>query len=110
MATYLYGDVTKVDYTPGSAVAAGDVIVSGDCCLIAHLDIAAGELGAVTIHGGVYSETKATGEAWAIGASVYWDATNSRLTTTLTGNTLFGRATAAALSADATGSAILLQA
>lgn len=110
MLTYLYGDVTKVDYTPGSAVSAGDVIVSGDCCLVAHLDIASGDLGAVTLHGGVYTVPKATGEVWAIGDSVYYDESAENLTKTATDNVLFGRAAAAAISGATSSSALLLQA
>jgi predicted RecA/RadA family phage recombinase len=52
---------------------------------------------------GVFSLSKATGEAWTVGVKLYWDNTNKRLTTTSSGNTLVGVATAAALSADTTG-------
>ncbi|MFO0293804.1 MAG: DUF2190 family protein [Rhodospirillales bacterium] len=40
---------------------------------------------------------KATGEAWTPGGAIYWDNTNARFTTTLTGNTLCGRALEAAV-------------
>jgi predicted RecA/RadA family phage recombinase len=49
---------------------------------------------------GVVTQPKATG-AIAAGAKVYWDATNSRVTTTATSNTMIGHAARAALSADA---------
>jgi len=50
---------------------------------------------------------KATGEAWAIGAKVYWDNTNKRATTTATNNTLIGVAVQAQVSADTVGRVIL---
>lgn len=47
--------------------------------------------------GEITGAAKATGEAWAIGAAIYWDNGNSRFTTTLTSNTLCGNATETAL-------------
>lgn len=43
---------------------------------------------------------KATGEAWAVGAKIYWDNTAKKFTTTATSNTLCGYALGAALAAD----------
>jgi predicted RecA/RadA family phage recombinase len=43
---------------------------------------------------------KATGEAWAVGAVIYWDDTNKKFTTTATSNTKCGYALAPALAAD----------
>ena len=65
---------SSIDYTPGSNVAAGDVIVQGDLIGIAKLDIAAGALGALAVTG-VFDVPKTTGvgEAIAAGAKVYWD-------------------------------------
>lgn len=53
---------------------------------------------------GVFTLAKATGQAWAEGAILYWDAGNDRCTTTATGNLQVGCAAAAAESADTTGS------
>lgn len=51
---------------------------------------------------------KATGEAWTLGAQLYWDNTNFRFTTTASGNTAVGAAAgAAAASGDATGTVLL---
>ena len=52
---------------------------------------------------GVYTLPKATGEAWAEGAILYWDNTNKRLTTTSAGNTKVGTVASAAVSAASTG-------
>lgn len=43
---------------------------------------------------------KATGEAWAVGAAIYWDDTAKKFTTTATDNTLCGYALETALAAD----------
>ena len=83
-----HGTPLMVDYTPSSAVSAGDVVVVGELPLIAHDDIAADELGALAAGGGVYKVT--AGGAASAGAVVYWDDTNDKVTTTSTGNKTFG--------------------
>lgn len=45
---------------------------------------------------------KTTGEAWAIGQAIYWNASAGEFTTTSSGNTLCGHALATALSGDTT--------
>jgi predicted RecA/RadA family phage recombinase len=52
---------------------------------------------------GVFELPKATGEAWTLGARLYWDATAGKFTTTSTSNTRVGAAAVAALSADTIG-------
>ena len=71
-------DGKSIDYTPGSAVSAGDVVVQGDLIGIAKLDIAASALGALAVDG-VFDLPKASGASTAIaaGAKVYWDAGDS---------------------------------
>lgn len=49
---------------------------------------------------------KATGEAWAIGAALYWDNTNKRFTTTSSGNTAAGFAGSIQESGDTTGTVL----
>lgn len=65
----------RIDYTPESAVAAGDVVVLNEIVAVADLDIAAGVQGALSIEG-VYDFPKATGSGTDIerGVTVYWDA------------------------------------
>lgn len=104
MASYVQGDCL-IDYTPSSAVAAGDVVVLNDLVTVAPRPIAANALGAVAIEG-VHSMPKASG-AIGQGAIVYWDATNSNITTTSSGNKRAGKAAAAAASADTTVQVIL---
>ncbi|WP_347270989.1 DUF2190 family protein [Rhizorhabdus histidinilytica] len=52
---------------------------------------------------GVFTLAKATGESWTVGAKLYWDNANKRLTTTSTSNTLVGVAAKAAGSSDTSG-------
>ena len=95
-----------IDYTPGSAVGAGDVIVLGNTIAISKLDITANVLGALATRG-VFDGVKATG-AINLGDAVYWDADgdpvggvagSGAFTTTAAGNIYAGRAVAAALEA-----------
>ena len=90
-AQYIHGDATMGDYTPGSAVAAGAVIVlgaAGWAIGIAHQDIPANTPGSIAVGFGVYKMKGAA--ALAQGAKVYWDAVAHNLTATSAGNTLFG--------------------
>lgn len=95
----------QVDYTPGAAVAAGDVVVQGDLIGVAKQPIAAGVLGALAVDG-VFDFPKATGVGTAIaaGATVYWDAgdTEAKTDSEAGANKLLGKTTAAAADADAT--------
>ena len=75
-ATFIHrGDA--IDYTPETAVSAGDVVVQNDLVGVAKLDIKANALGALHVSG-VFDFPKATGTNTAIaaGAKVYWDAEN----------------------------------
>ena len=96
-------DGDSIDYTPGAAVQAGDVIVQGDLIGVAKRDIAANSLGALAVRG-VFDFPKATGASTAIasGASVYWNAGSGVATTTASGNKLIGKTVRAAADADAT--------
>ena len=73
IATYVHrGDY--LDHIPDAEVKAGDVIVQGKLVGVTKLDIAAGKLGAIAT-GGVFDLTKGS-EAIAVGAPVYWNATD----------------------------------
>jgi predicted RecA/RadA family phage recombinase len=93
-----FQDGDLVDYTPGSAVSAGDVVVLNDLVTVAVRPIPANKLGAVAVEG-VFKLPKASG-AIGQGAIVYWDSTASNVTTTATGNKRAGKAAAAAASGD----------
>ncbi|MEP0846061.1 MAG: DUF2190 family protein [Phycisphaerae bacterium] len=96
-----------IDYTPGSAVAAGAVVIQGPLVGIAEVPIAANALGALAV-AGVFDIVKVNGSISA-GAAVYWDADgdpqggaagSGALTTTSTDNTFVGWAVAAAGATD----------
>ena len=101
-ATFVH-DGAAVDYTPGAAVAAGDVVVQGDLVGVAKTPIAASALGALAVVG-VFDVPKAAGQGTAIaaGKKVYWDAANKVATETAQGNTYLGKTVAAAADADTT--------
>lgn len=64
----------SIDYTPTSAVTAGDVVVLGQQIGVAKLDIAANALGALAIEG-VFDFSKANGDGGiTAGAKCWWDA------------------------------------
>nr|BDD46845.1 hypothetical protein 11 [bacterium] len=89
-----------LDYTAsGSDISSGNLVIIGSIAGIAISDIADGETGAVRI-AGVFSIPKAA-VAVTQGAKLYWNTTNSNLTTTASGNTLVGVAAKAAASGDA---------
>ena len=94
----------RIDYTPSSAVASGDVVVIGDIVAVATEPIAANALGAVDVEG-VFTFPKATTSASAItaGAKLYWDASGEVVTTTPGENKTVGYAIAAA---DATAATV----
>ncbi|MDX2198619.1 MAG: DUF2190 family protein [Phycisphaerae bacterium] len=102
----------SIDYTPGGAIAAGDVVVQGELVGVAKFAIAANVLGSLTVDG-VYDFTKATGggSAIAAGALLYWDDTNNRATTNAAAgvNKLIGKCIKAATDADSTVRARLSQ-
>jgi len=91
-----------IDYTPGSAVTAGDVVIQGDLVGIATRPIAAGTTGALAVSG-IFDIVKASGTVFTAGQKVYWDASNKVAVTTDgggtgggTNNKLIGKAVAAA--------------
>jgi len=92
---------------PAGGVTAGTGVKIGAIIAIPSTDAAEGE----TFNGdteGCFEHAAATGQAWAVGAVVYWDDTNKVFTTTSTSNTKAGVAIEAKLSAAAVGSVKLI--
>lgn len=90
MAVTLHkGSPECVDYTPGSAVTAGDVVEFGVMTGVAPSDIAANELGTLYVGGGVFKGIQ-DGTIDNPGVAVYWDDTAAKFTTTSTSNIRFG--------------------
>lgn len=100
MATNYVQEGKALNYTAGADIKSGDFILIGALGGIAKTDIDNGKSGAVHICG-VFSVAKAGG-AVTQGAKLYWNSTNSNLTTTASGNTIVGVAAEAAASGDAT--------
>ena len=75
-ATYVQDD-RVIDYTPTTAVAAGQVVVQGSLVGVAKEPIPANTLGALAVRG-VFDFLKAmtAGSGIAAGTQVYWDATD----------------------------------
>ena len=94
---------TYIDYTPGSAVSAGDVVVQGDLCGFADRDIAADRKGALAVDGiRRFPKSDGSDTAIAAGKKVYWDAGNEVATETVGSNKYLGKTVAAAADADTT--------
>lgn len=103
MASYrANGD--KLDYTPTSAVAAGDIVVLGSLVTMADRAIAANELGAVLTNG-VVSGPCLTGSTGAQGDAIKWYATSGVFHATTGSNA--GYLAKARASADTTVSVLL---
>lgn len=84
-----------IDYVAGSAISSGQVLLIGVRIGVALAAIASGATGAVRMLG-IFTIAKLSTDVVAVGVALYWDNTNSRLTTTASGNTLAGYAAAAA--------------
>lgn len=84
-----------IDYTAGANIASGQVVLMGARIGVALKAIANGETGPMQVTG-VFNIAKLSTDNMAQGALLYWDNTNSRLTTTASGNTLAGFAATAA--------------
>lgn len=98
------GDVLTV---PAPAtVASGDVVIVGGLVGIAGTSAASGADVAIKL-GGVYELAKTSAQAWTVGAAIYWDASGKVATTETSGNTLIGKAVAAAANPSATGLVLL---
>lgn len=87
---------------PSGGVTSGVPVQIGQLVVVPAVDAAEDERfnGQVV---GVFTMPKATGEAWAEGAIVYWDQSAEEFTTTAAGNLQAGAAAADAESADTTG-------
>jgi predicted RecA/RadA family phage recombinase len=79
-ATFLH-DGDSIDYTPGSAVSAGDVVVLNDLIGIAKLDIAANVKGSLSLVGNyLFDKVTGGGTALAVGDNVYYDESEDEAT------------------------------
>lgn len=90
-----------IEYTAGSALSSGAVVLIGNRIGVLLTDLANGEVGAAQVTG-VWELTKLSTDVVTQGALLYWDAGNSRLTTTASSHKQAGYAWAAASGTDTT--------
>lgn len=97
--TFRTGEYRTVNYTPAAGnIALGQVVLlgavtantggAGALAGIAHQPIVNAVLGSLAIGGGCYDGINLNNAA--VGAKVYWDDTNNKLTTVSTNNAVFG--------------------
>lgn len=98
----------RIDYTPGSAVEAGDVVVQASLIGVATEDIAASALGSLAVTGN-FTFPKSTGSSTAIaaGTNLYWNAGSEVVTSTAGSNKRLGVAAAAATDSASTVDVLL---
>jgi len=105
MSATMVQEGRRIDYTPSTAVVAGQVVVQGELVGVATEPIAANTLGSLAVEG-VFDFTKATGASTAIvvGANVYWDVadTEAKVDDESAANKLLGKSVLAATDADET--------
>ena len=95
-----------ITLTAPAAVSAGDAALIGDVFGVAQGN-AAQDDPVVLVRRGVFTLPKTSAQAWTVGAKVYWDAANSVVTTTATGNKMVGAAVETAANPSATGVVLL---
>jgi predicted RecA/RadA family phage recombinase len=89
------GDVMDLVNTGSTTIDSGDVVVVGNRCAVALVDIAPGKAGTAGVTG-VWLLPKASAGVFAQGAALYWDATNKVATATADGHVSVGYAFSAA--------------
>jgi predicted RecA/RadA family phage recombinase len=111
-STQVQHQANQIDYTPGSDLAAGEVVVAGDLIGVAERPIPANAQGSLTITG-IRDFAKPTGAGSAagmtLGAKVYWDDTNNVATVTAGANKQIGKIVKTAADADSTVRCLLSQ-
>lgn len=98
--------VKSIGFSHTAATAAKEPIVINSRVVIPVDTKAANERNAFVYETEVMNAPKASGQAWAFGAALYWDATAKAFTTTSTSNTACGHALQPA-AADATVSPLI---
>lgn len=91
-------DGRAIHFIPDTAITAGSVVVLGHLVGITKLDVAAGELGVLSLDG-VYEMPK---DATALSTDdfAYWDQTNRKVGANTTGTVVLGRVVSNATATD----------
>ena len=101
MKNYVQAGENIVVPAPYDVTSGGGLLV-GSLFGVAVKDALTGDDVAIRTEG-VFDLAKTSAQAWTVGQKVYWDDTNKLATTTATGNTLIGCATAVAANPSPTG-------
>ena len=88
--------------TAAADVASGAGVLVGKLFGVAMISAKSGEEVEIKTDG-VFELPKTSGQAWTVGADIYWDDTAKVVTTTTTSNTLVGKALAVAANPSSTG-------
>lgn len=89
-------DGKTIDFLASANITAGGVVVIGNSIVgVAPRDVASGATGALDING-VFQFPKDSATSISAGASVYWNATSSVITTVASGGVAAGKAIEAA--------------
>lgn len=89
-------------FTAGADLTSGQGLLLGAIFGVVAGAVLSGATGVLLLTD-VHELPKATGQAWTVGAKLYWDDTAKKVTTTSTSNTLIGIAWVAAASGDTVG-------
>jgi predicted RecA/RadA family phage recombinase len=92
-----------ITLTAPYAVSSGDGMLVGSLFGLATTDGASGAEVETFVGSGVFDITKVSAQAWTAGASIYWDDSAKKATTTSSGNTFIGFATLAAANPSSMG-------
>ena len=95
-----------VTVTAAAAVASGGVVILAGLIGVAQTAAEIGDEVAI-VREGVFELPKATGEAWTVGATIYYDESAGECTTTPTDNVELGVALAAADTAATVGQVVI---
>jgi predicted RecA/RadA family phage recombinase len=106
MATQYVQDGEFIDHTPGSAVAAGQVVIATDRVFVAPRPIAANTLGVLQTRG-VWRLPATAAETWTFGQKLYWDGGTGKLTNVAGALKVIGYANAAKATTVAEGDVLL---
>ena len=88
------GDAIDIN-TPSGGLVAGAPFISNSMIGVAALTSLQDQPNVIYTEG-VYEFPKVQAQAWALGVKIYWDAGAGKMTTTASGNTIFGIAAAVA--------------
>ncbi len=104
MAKTFVQDAERITVAAPYAVSSGGGALVGSLFGIALSTVGNGETVVIATEGvwDVIAEGAGSGQAIAIGAAVYWDNTNKRMTATSSGNTKIGVAVATKATTDTT--------